>query len=81
MSLNAAMKQLEAELLEFRQGTPAQPKEGSADWWLLRSKTLALSTLRRADQLALGGNTVGAERFFTACGRLLKHETDDGQSG
>lgn len=81
MSLHQAIKQLEAEVGEFRQGTPSAPKEGTADWFLLRAKSLSLSTLRRADQMMLAGNPAAAERFFGACGRLLKHETADDQQG
>lgn len=76
MSLSAAIKALEAEVTDFRHGTPNAPAEGSQDWWLLRAKSLALSSLKRADQMALGGNPRGGERFFSSCGRLLKHETD-----
>lgn len=80
MSLHAAQKMLEAEVASFGPGTPRAPKEGTADWWLLRSKALALSCLRRADQLALGYSPAQAERFFGACGRQFKQETDGDQT-
>lgn len=76
MSLRAAIKTLEMEVADFRQGTPQQPAEGSQDWWLLRAKSMALSSLRRADAMALENNPRGGERFFSSCSRLLKHETD-----
>ena len=76
MSLKAAIEQLAAEVELFRQGTPAQPKEGSADWFLLRAKALSLSSLKRAEQLTLGGNPPAAERFFTSCSRTFKASED-----
>lgn len=76
MSLRAAIQALQVEVNDFRHGTPNAPKEGTQDWWLLRAKMLALSTLKRADQIALEGNPAGGERFFAACGRQLKHEVE-----
>lgn len=76
MSLKAAIDQLAAEIELFRPGTPAAPKEGTPDWFLLRAKSLSLSTLRRADQLMLGSNPPAAERFFNSCSKLFKAEGD-----
>lgn len=76
MSLKAAIEQLAAEVELFRLGTPSAPREGSADWFLLRAKMLSLSTLKRADQLMLGGNPPAAERFFTSCSRAFKAGED-----
>ena len=79
MSLHAAIKTLEMEVFDFRQGTVNAPAEGSQDWWLLRAKSMALSSLRRAEQMALENNPRGGERFFNSCSKLLKHETDAGE--
>jgi len=79
MSLPAAIKILQAEVDGFGQGTPRAPKEGTADWYVLRAKSLALSTLKRADQLALAYSPAQAERFFASCGKTLKHEVDSVQ--
>lgn len=77
MSLAAAIAQLEAEVLDFGQGTARQPKEGTADWFLLRAKSMGLSSLKRAQQLRLD-SPASAERYFRASSRLLKHEVEVG---
>jgi hypothetical protein len=77
MSLRAAIQALQVEVSDFRQGTAQAPKEGSQDWWLLRAKSLGLSSLKRAEQMALENNAKGGERFFGSCSRLLKHETSE----
>ena len=76
MSLTAAIRQLQAEVDDFRQGTVSAPKEGTQEWWVLRAKSLSLSTLKRADQLALGSSPQQAERFFGSCSRQLKHDVE-----
>lgn len=76
MSLTAAIRMLQAEVDAYGQGTPRAPKEGYPDWYLLRAKSLALSALKRADQLALEASPAGAERYFSACGKLFKNESD-----
>lgn len=72
MSLDAAIKVLEAEVSAFQQGTKHQPKEGSADWYLLRARALSLSHLKRMQQLNLQGDIAAAERHYRKCSNLVK---------
>lgn len=73
MSLPSAIAQLEAEVEDYGHGTPRGPKEGTSDWFLLRAKRLALSSLRRASQLQLN-EPAAFNRHYRAVGKLLKHE-------
>ena len=72
MSLERAIVQLEAEVADFRQGSPGQPKEGTPEWFLLRAKALGLSHLRRMQQLQVGGDPAAAERYYRGCSALFK---------
>ncbi len=80
MSLQSAIEMLQAEVDDFGQGTSRQPKEGSADWFLLRAKSLGLSSLKRAAQLKVDKSPVAANRHFLAVSRVLKHEVKEEQA-
>lgn len=71
MSLAAALTRLQVEFDDFAAGTPQAPVEGSADWFYLRAVGLALSTLRRAERLAVTDPT-GFERFIRASANNVK---------
>lgn len=53
MSLSLALEQLQAEVDSFLQGTKQQPREGTADWFLLRAKSIGLSYLRSIEKQKL----------------------------
>lgn len=72
MSLDRAIAQMEAEVAGFKQGTPDQPAEGTADWFLLRAKAIGLSNLRRMKQLEVGSDPAAAERYYRKCTSALK---------
>ena len=72
MSLERAIELLEAEVADFRQGSPGQPKEGTPEWFLLRAKALGLSSLRRMQQLQVGGDPAASERYYRSCSALFK---------
>lgn len=76
MSLASAIAQLSAEVAEFKQGTVTQPKEGAADWFLLRAKSLGLSYLKKAQQLALEGSPLRAEKLQESCRQALRLPED-----
>jgi hypothetical protein len=71
VSLAAAIARAEAELADFAPGTPQAPAEGSPDWYTLRARALALSTLRRAAQLSVT-DPEGFERFIRAAAGAVK---------
>ncbi len=69
--LDAAIAVLSAEINALmhanRPSTAgADLNTGSTDWWLLRAKSLGLSSLRRMAQLELHGDPVAAERYHRA---------------
>lgn len=71
MSLAAAITRAQVEFDDFAAGTAQAPTEGSPDWFYLRALGLALSTLKRAQQLALTDPT-GFERFLRAAANDVK---------
>lgn len=71
MSLAAARTRLEVEFADFAPGTLQAPAEGSADWFYLRAIGLALSTLKRAEALALTDAT-GFERYLRRASNDVK---------
>ena len=73
VSLERAIEQLEAEVADFRQGSPGQPKEGTPEWFLLRAKALGLSHLRRMQQLQLENDPAACERYYRSCSATFKH--------
>lgn len=76
MSLRAAIVSLEAEITALGHGGSNQPREGSAEWFLLRGKLSGLNLLRRMDEQGLGGNARGAEVFYKAHSKELKVEAE-----
>ena len=71
MSLAAARTRAQVEFDDFAAGTPQAPQEGSSDWFYLRALGLALSTLKRAEQLALTDVT-SFERFLRSAASSVK---------
>jgi len=71
VSLAAARTRAQVEFDEFAAGTPQAPAEGTADWFYLRALGLALSTLKRAEALALTDPT-SFERFIRSAARDTK---------
>jgi hypothetical protein len=71
VTLAAARTRLEVEFSDFAPGTPQAPQEGSADWFYLRALGLALSTLRRAESLAVADPT-SFERFLRSAANNVK---------
>lgn len=74
MSLDAAINILQAEVDAFGQGTKRQPRDGDPEWYLLRAKTLGLSSLKRMKQLELGSSAKMADQFHVQCIRHVKAE-------
>lgn len=75
MSLDRAIVLMEEEVADFQNGTASAPKEGTAEWFLLRAKALGLSQLRRMKQLEVGDNPAAAERFYRGCAVTFKKLT------
>lgn len=71
-ALAKAIEQLQSEVDDFNQGTLDQPKEGTYDWYRLRGLAIGLSALKRMQQLDLGGDNKGAERYFRVSSRAVK---------
>ena len=70
-ALDAAISAMEreiADLMPVNRPSQAGPdvNTGSPDWFLLRAKSLGLSSLRRMAQLELHGDPVAAERYHRA---------------
>ena len=72
MSLDRAIEQLQTEVTSYGHGTPTQPKPESAEWFLLRAKTLGLSALRRMKQLGVAGDPAAAERYYRRSSNEVK---------
>lgn len=71
MTLAAALTRVEVEFADFAAGTPQAPGEGTADWFYMRALGLALSTLRRANQIAATDPTT-FERFLRTAANNVK---------
>lgn len=71
-SLDVAIEQSKAAVDVFGQGTSAQPKFGSVEWFQLRAATLALAYLRRLNTLGLGNDEIGADLVYKQCNREFK---------
>lgn len=72
MSIDLAIAQLEEQVAGFQQGTKAQPRDGSTEWFVLRALALGLTHLKRMRQLGVAGDHAAAERFYRHSGRLFK---------
>lgn len=70
--LDAAIAVLEEEIASFQQGTKDQPKEKTTDWFLLRAKSLGLSSLKTMAARQLADDPVGAERFHCNASKYRK---------
>lgn len=72
--IESAIASLQREVDAFGQGTAKQPSEGSADWFLLRAKSLGLSYLRsiRAQNLGDERQAGEAEQVYRAGMEKLK---------
>jgi len=72
MGLDLAIEQLQAEVIAYGQGTLAQPKEHSTEWFLLRAKVLGLSSLKRMKQLGVEADPAAAERYYRKSCTVVK---------
>lgn len=70
--LEQAISSLQDEVEGFHQGTKSQPKDDSADFFLLRAKALGLSALKRMIQLGVEGDPAATERFYRECAKQHK---------
>ena len=74
MSIDAAIALLDAEV-QGLQPTPARAATpawaGSSDWFLLRAKSLGLSSLRRMKQLGVDVDPPASERFHRTAEKYL----------
>ena len=75
MSLEAAIRILQAEVTAFGQGTKTQPAEGSPEWFLLRAKVCGLTLLKKMQQLELDKSPKGADILYKKYSREVKAET------
>lgn len=71
-ALEAAIEVMAAEVAAFQQGTKSQPAEKTTDWFLLRAKSLGLSSLRTMKAQQLDEDPVGAERFHRTASIHMK---------
>lgn len=76
-NLATAIEILEAEVAAFNHGTQAAPSIGSAEWFVLRAKALAVSHLKRIRQLGLDNDQTGraVEEHYRGASRLVKGES------
>lgn len=74
MSLDKAIAVLEAEVEEFQQGTPNQPKEKTTDWYLLRAKVTGLGLLKQLKARGLDNDPAGCERFHRTHTKGMKRD-------
>jgi hypothetical protein len=74
MSLDKAIEILQKEVEAFGQGTSGQPKDGTAEWFLLRAKSNGLSFLKRLKQLGIEESPAASERFSREIKRFVKLE-------
>ena len=72
-AIDVAIGMLEEEILSSGHGTKQQPKDGTAEWFILRARSLGLSHLRRMKQLGAHLDAGSAERFHRGCAGQLKH--------
>ena len=72
MSLDTAIAVLGTEIAAYQQGTSTQPSEGTADWYLLRAKSLGLSCLKRQKQLQIENDPGACERHYKAASSATK---------
>ena len=63
-ALEIAVEEMQEEVDSFQQGTAAQPKDGSTEWYLLRAMTLGLAYLKRLNQLGVGNDPRACERVY-----------------
>ena len=77
MSLKVAITELEQDLANLGLGTPAQPREGSAEWFKMRAAALGLSFLRKMQQMGLETRPGPAEKFYRDSSRRVKREEDE----
>lgn len=72
MSLKSAIDQLQVEVDSFGQGTQAQPRENTPEWFLLRAKAIGLSVLKRMAQLDIERDPAACERLYRECSKEAK---------
>lgn len=71
-SLPNAIAELEAEIASFNQGSKAQPKDGSTEWFLLRAKAVGIAYLKRVEQLGIAHDAGACERVYKKCSVVFK---------
>jgi hypothetical protein len=74
VSLDRAIEQLQAEVTAYGQGTLTQPLPDTTEWFLLRAKTLGLSSLKRMRQLGVELDSSAAERYYRKSSKAVKAE-------
>lgn len=79
MSIELAFSQLEKELTARGQGTPTQPKMGTADWYSLRALSLGLSCLRQMQLRGIASDEKLCERFYRDCLKSMKAADEETQ--
>lgn len=72
--LQIALSQLQEDIDSYGQGTARQPREGTADWYLLRAQVLGMSWLRRLNDLQLDQDVDAAERMYRNGAKYYKGE-------
>lgn len=72
MSLDSALKLLDAQIEEYGQGTPQQPAEGSTGWFMLRALSCGRMLLLRMKQLEAHDDPAAAERFYLQSSKSFK---------
>lgn len=71
-NLDAAAESLQATVDSFHHGTSEQPKEGTAEWFLLRGSVIGLAYLKRLQRLGLGDDPPAADRIYREASKVFK---------
>lgn len=74
-----AIDLLAAEVDSFGQGTPAQPKDHTPEWFLLRAKSLGLAYLRQASLTGAHNSPVAATALYKKGLQGIKLVAFDGE--
>lgn len=72
MSLDLAIAELETAVEAAVSATPPI-REGSAEWYIMRTQAMGLSFLRRVKQLQIDGDHGAVERLYRKCLTENKH--------
>jgi hypothetical protein len=72
VSIDAALKQLDAQIEEYGHGTPQQPEEHTVGWFMLRALDCGRTLLLRMKQLEAHGDPAAAERYYLQCTKTFK---------